>query len=348
MQSPVKKEYVTQIFGVNAAAYAKFGLKGHNGIDYRAFLPNGERCYKGGKSEVFAPHSGIVKECAFDANGFGNYVKIEDGTQGSVLAHFSSLPNFKVGQSVKQGQFIGYQGTTGNSTGIHLHWGWYPIPRNRSNGFNGYENQAGKYSAFSESEKPMPAAGTYKGIDLSNIESVRVAIDTWKDVIDGKYVRRDEFDKALADKESLYQETQRLSGLINELKLELAGEKKQTAELQSARQLDIDKIAEAVGSLADVPSILKFVEMNTEETEQFRKKVKSLETQLSEAQSARQDEIDQLKRDIDQLRQVNERQATHIETLENRLSNLETSGQTIVPIWEKIMEIVAIFRKGSK
>lgn len=191
-------------------------------------------------------------------------------------------------------------------------------------------------------------AGTYKGIDLSNTDSVKAAIDTWKDVVDGKYVRREELDKVLTDKEGLYQETQRLSGLVNELKLELAGEKKQTAELQSVRQAEIEKIAAAVGSLADVPSILKFVEMNTEETEQFRKKVKSLEAQLSEAQSARQDEIDQLKRDIDQLRQVNERQAAHIGTLETRLASLETSGQTIVPIWEKIMEIIAIFRKGAK
>lgn len=93
MQSPVKKEYITQTFGANPASYSRFGLKGHNGIDYRAFLPNGERCSEGGKSEVFAPHDGKVIECAFDAGGYGNYVKIESVTQGSVLAHFSSLPN---------------------------------------------------------------------------------------------------------------------------------------------------------------------------------------------------------------------------------------------------------------
>jgi murein DD-endopeptidase MepM/ murein hydrolase activator NlpD len=148
MQSPVKKEYITQVFGANPQAYAQFGLKGHNGIDYRAFLPNGDRCYEGGKSEVFAPHDGKVIEKAYDAGGYGNYVKIENDGEGSVLAHFSSPAVINVGDSVKAGQFIAYQGTTGNSTGIHLHWGYYKKPRDRSNGYNGYINQAGMYEPY--------------------------------------------------------------------------------------------------------------------------------------------------------------------------------------------------------
>lgn len=148
MQSPVKKIYITQIFGANPDAYAKFGYKGHNGIDYRAFLPNGERCYEGGKSEVFAPHDGKVIENAYDANGYGNYIKIENDKEGSVLAHFSSLSPKKVGETVKTGELIGYQGTTGNSTGIHLHWGYYLHPRNRSNGYGGFINQEGMYTPY--------------------------------------------------------------------------------------------------------------------------------------------------------------------------------------------------------
>jgi len=150
MQSPVKKIHVTQEFGKNPSSYAKFGLKGHNGIDYRAFLPNGDRCYEGGKSEVFAPHDGRVTENVFDANGYGWYIKIEDGSQGSVLAHFHVQSPHKIGSNVKMGQLVGYQGTTGNSTGIHLHWGWHPIPRNKNNGYNGYEDQNNKYGPYKE------------------------------------------------------------------------------------------------------------------------------------------------------------------------------------------------------
>ena len=150
MQSPVKKIYITQVFGVNAANYAKFGLKGHNGIDYRAFLPNGERCYEGGKSEVFAPHDGKIIENMYDENGYGNYVKIENDNEGSILAHLSSASPRKTGDTVKMGELIGYQGTTGNSTGIHLHWGYYKQPRDRANGFNGYINQEGLYAPYGE------------------------------------------------------------------------------------------------------------------------------------------------------------------------------------------------------
>jgi hypothetical protein len=140
LKHPVKKVHVTQAWGVNPDLYKQFGLKGHNGIDYRAFLPNGDRCYVGGKSEVFAPHSGKVIENRLDA-GYGNYVKIENDKEGSILAHFSHLSPLKVGQTVKRGDFVGFQGTTGFSSGIHLHWGYYPIPRNRANGYSGTINQ---------------------------------------------------------------------------------------------------------------------------------------------------------------------------------------------------------------
>lgn len=137
LQHPVKKVFITQKWGVNQQSYAKFGLLGHNGTDYRAFLPNGERCYEGGKSEVFAPHDGTVIENLHDTNGYGWYLKIENDKEGSILAHFSHQSKLKVGQKVKQGDFVGYQGTTGNSTGIHLHWGYYPKPRDKSNGYSG-------------------------------------------------------------------------------------------------------------------------------------------------------------------------------------------------------------------
>jgi murein DD-endopeptidase MepM/ murein hydrolase activator NlpD len=154
MKSPVKKEYVTQIFGANPAAYAQFGYKGHNGIDFRAFLSNGDRCYLGGQSEVFSPHDGKIIENALDTNGYGWYVKIESAIEGSVMGHFSSQSPKAVGTMVKEGDFIGYQGTTGNSTGIHLHWGYYKHPRDRQNGYGGFINQAGLYQSWGETTMP--------------------------------------------------------------------------------------------------------------------------------------------------------------------------------------------------
>lgn len=113
------------------ASYAKFGLMGHNGQDWG--VPEGTR--------IVAPHGGKIIEAQFDAGGYGNYVKIEDAYQGSVLAHLSKI-SVKVGDVLIEGNEIGISGNTGNSTGAHLHWGYYRLPRDRENGFLGYINQA--------------------------------------------------------------------------------------------------------------------------------------------------------------------------------------------------------------
>lgn len=190
MQSPVKKIYITQVFGANPTAYAKFGLKGHNGVDMRAFLPNGDRAYSGGVSEVFAPHGGKIIENALDPQGYGWYIKIEDDKQGSVLAHFSSQSPHKVGATVKQGELVGYQGTTGNSTGIHLHWGWYPIPRDRNNGYNGYEDQNNKYTPYQEGN--MSETIQVEKAVFENLVTKSTAYD--KIIADG-YVTKADHDK---------------------------------------------------------------------------------------------------------------------------------------------------------
>lgn len=111
-------------------SYAKFNLLGHNGHDIGlpAWTP------------VLAPHSGVIKEATFDP-GYGNYVKVENLEEGSVLAHLSRI-SVNAGDLVSEGDLIGYSGNTGNSTGPHLHWGFYRTKtRNRDNGFNGFIDQ---------------------------------------------------------------------------------------------------------------------------------------------------------------------------------------------------------------
>lgn len=130
MIRPFKGTYpITQEWGVNPSSYSQFGLKGHNGVDYGT--PTG--------TPILAPHSGRVIEAAFDQYGYGNYVKIENDKEGSILAHFQSF-NVNAGDTVSEGQQIGVSDNTGNSTGPHLHWGYYRMPRNKSDGFSGTTN----------------------------------------------------------------------------------------------------------------------------------------------------------------------------------------------------------------
>ena len=109
--------------------YAQFGLKGHNGVDYGC--PIG--------TPILAPHNGKVIEAAFDKYGYGMYVKIENDKEGSILAHLKSFV-VNPGDIITEGTQIGISNNTGNSTGAHLHWGYFRKPRNKSDGYSGTTN----------------------------------------------------------------------------------------------------------------------------------------------------------------------------------------------------------------
>jgi murein DD-endopeptidase MepM/ murein hydrolase activator NlpD len=89
----------------------------HNGLDIAA--PEG--------TSVYAMTDGIVRLTGKNYYYNGNFVFIDHG-QGlsSLYLHMSRL-NVKDGQIVKKGVKIGEVGTTGRSTGPHLHWSvqWY-------------------------------------------------------------------------------------------------------------------------------------------------------------------------------------------------------------------------------
>lgn len=85
---------------------------GHQGID--------AMCYEG--DSIFASDSGVVIYSGSISGGYGIMVAI-DHQNGYVTlyAHLSSVA-VTCGQSVMQGATIGYCGSTGNSTGAHLHF----------------------------------------------------------------------------------------------------------------------------------------------------------------------------------------------------------------------------------
>ena len=135
MRNPFKGDYrLSQKFGNKLVLngkdiYAQFGLKGHNGLDYA--VPTG--------TEILAAHSGRVIKASSDPKGYGNYIRIENDKEGSLVAHLQSF-KVKEGDIVSEGQVIGISDNTGNSTAPHLHFGYYLIPRDTSNGYGGYSD----------------------------------------------------------------------------------------------------------------------------------------------------------------------------------------------------------------
>ncbi len=85
----------------------------HWGVDYAA--PSGTAIYAGG--------DGVVQVAKYNG-GYGNYIKIRHNSEYSTAyGHMKSFAKgIRPGVRVKQGQVIGYVGSTGRSTGPHLHY----------------------------------------------------------------------------------------------------------------------------------------------------------------------------------------------------------------------------------
>ena len=109
--APVANIIVTSPFGGRADPTG-FSGSFHNGIDM------------GGTSStpIMASRSGTVVQASFDGSA-GNYIIIDHGD--GYYSYYLHLSNYIAtpGQSVSAGQTIGTMGTTGNSTGVHLHFG---------------------------------------------------------------------------------------------------------------------------------------------------------------------------------------------------------------------------------
>lgn len=103
---PVSQEYGVVIPGVT------YKSRPHSGIDYA--------CPKG--TPILASGDGTVAYSDFDNSGYGHLVEIQhpDG-KATFYAHLSERHVIK-GAKVKQGDIIGLSGSTGNSTGPHLHF----------------------------------------------------------------------------------------------------------------------------------------------------------------------------------------------------------------------------------
>ncbi len=112
MKTPINGARLSSPFGMRKHPIDGFN-KMHRGTDFAA--PMG--------TPIMASGDGVIKKVGWCGGG-GNCIKIKhNSTYQTIYAHMSKFaPGIKVGVRVKQGQVIGFVGSTGKSTGPHLHY----------------------------------------------------------------------------------------------------------------------------------------------------------------------------------------------------------------------------------
>lgn len=107
---PLAKAVVSSVFGPRPDPFGG-APRVHQGIDFSA--PTG--------TPIFASADGIVV-IASDQGGYGNCTVIDHGNGLGTLYGHQSRYDVEIGDRVTRGQVIGFVGSTGHSTGPHLHW----------------------------------------------------------------------------------------------------------------------------------------------------------------------------------------------------------------------------------
>lgn len=123
---------ISQLWGENPDFYSQFmydgvALLGHNGIDFMTPM----------RTLLFAVDDGVVARAEFEAGGFGNFVLLRHAWGESIYAHLDAN-GVTPGQVVSRGQFVGFSGNSGASTGPHLHFALRVNPYNRKDGWGGF------------------------------------------------------------------------------------------------------------------------------------------------------------------------------------------------------------------
>jgi len=165
----VTKQFLFAMPIIGAKVRSKFTLKRFHPIlkKYRAHLGTDYAAPSGTK--IMAAGDGTVKSVGWQ-NGYGNTVEIShSGGYKTLYAHMKSFAKgIKKGQSIKQGTVIGYVGSTGLSTGPHLHMGLYK---------NGSPMDFQKAVHIEKKIEKTPEQKEFEGIVAAKNAEIKKAID---------------------------------------------------------------------------------------------------------------------------------------------------------------------------
>ena len=256
---------IGQPFGAKEFDYSPYGLVGHHGQDYPS--PVGQ--------PIYAPESGTILQ---SANGVtdpksGRFAAgetiIMSGKYEHWLMHLSKR-EVKAGDTVKEGQLIGYSGNTGLSTGPHLHWGTRPLNPNMNNGYRGFIDPSIVLNGTSSAggDEVIPDQDNYYWRYNKAMQNIR-----------GRQMTREEFRKNFVGRSHLTM----LEAMLDNPEADKATDYRQWALTNRA---SIEKrVIDLQNMVADLDKKLKASSENvaalTKANEELNTKVKNLESQLA-------------------------------------------------------------------
>ncbi|MCP4198903.1 MAG: peptidoglycan DD-metalloendopeptidase family protein [Proteobacteria bacterium] len=157
------KHRLTQHFGERPTVYKRFGLPGHNGIDWSMYV--GEA--------IVAVDDGKVVILKNDPTGFGLHIKLQHGWGQSLYAHLHQF-QVQLHDTVKAGQTIALSGNSGFSSGPHLHFGLRVNPYKTNDGWYGYTNPhrfiKWRLPEIKEKVEPPPAVEPKKKVEPPHLD----------------------------------------------------------------------------------------------------------------------------------------------------------------------------------
>jgi murein DD-endopeptidase MepM/ murein hydrolase activator NlpD len=153
MKTPINGARLSSSFGMRKHPISGFN-KLHKGTDFAAPLG----------TPIMASGDGLITRARWCGGG-GNCIKIKhNSTYSTVYAHMKNFARgIKAGIRIKQGQIIGYVGSTGNSTGPHLH---YEVIKNGTN--------------INSQKLKLPSGKILKGKNRELFEINKIKIDVLK------------------------------------------------------------------------------------------------------------------------------------------------------------------------
>jgi len=271
--------YVTQNYLARPEYYGQYNLLGHDGVDFG---------HTNKTQAIRCCHKGTCLTAT--STTYGKYVLLLGEGYATYYCHLSTV-NIVNGQEVKAGEIIGNMGTTGNSTGPHVHFNFCLTDSNDSRlykdkahnmGFldpiyprdTGVTNKLGvTYDITWVEEQTM---SDQKCLPINEYNDLKTDSNNWK-FLCTKYDINDP--SQIVGKIAEYEA--KITGLENAIEENIQGDKELLAELEEAREEIVTQDAKLLVCETEKNKLTDTINTQSIHISELEQEIKDLKLQLS-------------------------------------------------------------------